>query len=237
MTDQPKDYRRIYAIGDIHGRADLLDRMAELICHDLGAGPADDCITVTVGDYIDRGADSRGVIERLVRNPFPTRTVALKGNHDELLENFLSDPSVGPHWQKLGGLGTLYSYGVPISSLLSERDCETASAELRSAMPLAHLDFFSTLQTSLDLGAYFLCHAGIRPGIPFEQQSAHDLMWIRNDFLTSSMDFGKRIIHGHTPVEQPEVRPNRINVDTKAWMSGRLICVVLENASHRFLST
>lgn len=237
MTDEPKDYRRIYAIGDIHGRADLLDRMAELIRRDLGAVPADDCITVTIGDYIDRGVDSRGVIERLVRNPFPTRTVALKGNHDELLETFLRDPSVGPHWQKLGGLDTLYSYGVPISSLLAERDCETASAELRSAIPPAHLEFFSSLRLSLDLGRYFLCHAGIRPGVPFDRQSAHDLMWIRDEFLNSTMDFGKRVIHGHTPVEQPEVRANRINLDTYAWKTGRLTCVVLENASHRFLST
>ena len=107
------DRTRIYVIGDIHGRSDLLDRMVEQISRDLDANPISDCVTVTLGDYIDRGPDSRGVLDRLVRNTFPTDLIALKGNHEALLQMFLDDPAVAEHWRRLGGLETLHSYGVP----------------------------------------------------------------------------------------------------------------------------
>ena len=114
---------------------------------------------------------------------------------------------------------------------------EEASKALRAAVPEPHFEFLSSLKMSFDWDKYFLCHAGIRPGVPFERQSDQDLLWIRDEFLNSQMNFGKVVIHGHTPTEQPEALPNRINIDTGAFATGRLTCVVLEEAGRRFLAT
>ena len=227
---------RVYAIGDIHGCSGLLDRMIKAIREDLSTHPARDALTVTLGDYVDRGPDSRGVLDRLARNPFPTAYLALKGNHEQLLAAFLTDPSVMGHWRQLGAIETLDSYGVPAGSLMRARDYAQAAAAFRDALPPEHLQFLSQLKLSFDAGSYFLCHAGIRPGIPFDRQSEEDLLWIREEFLRSRMDFGKVVVHGHTPVDQPEILPNRINIDTGAFFTGRLTCVALEGASRRFLS-
>jgi serine/threonine protein phosphatase 1 len=234
---KPPDEGRVYVVGDIHGRTDLLDRMVALISRDLEANPISDSLTVTLGDYIDRGPDSRGVIDRLVRNPFPTRFVALKGNHEALLEAFLSNPSVAEHWRHLGGLETIHSYRVPAGELMIGMNHENAAEGLRAAVPEAHLKFLASLQTSITVGKYFLCHAGVRPGVPLERQSIEDLLWIRDEFLSSTADFGKIVVHGHTPTERPEILPNRINVDTGAYATGRLTCVVLESSEPRFLTT
>lgn len=229
------DRTRIYAIGDIHGRLDLLERAIAAVDRDVAdRGP--DAITVTLGDYVDRGPASRGVIDCLAANPFPTPYVALKGNHEMLMETFLTDPATGEHWRRLGGLETLHSYGVPVGDLMVGRSFAAAAARLRAALPMDHVTFLKSLKTSLDQGRYFLCHAGIRPGIPFERQTDEDLMWIRDEFLRSTADFGKIVVHGHTPAPEPEVRPNRINIDTGAFASGRLTCVVLERDGHRFLT-
>jgi serine/threonine protein phosphatase 1 len=228
--------RRLYAIGDIHGHLDLLDRMVGLIARDLDGVPAEDCLTVTLGDYIDRGPASRGVVDRLLHNPFPTELVALKGNHEALLEGFLADPETGSHWRHYGGLETLHSYGVDVRHMMMGRYYDAASEALAAALPPAHLGFIASLRQSVTIGRYFLCHAGVRPGIALDRQSADDLMWIRDEFLDSRADFGRRVIHGHTPVAEPEVRPNRINVDTGAFMTGRLTCVVLEGERVRFLT-
>jgi serine/threonine protein phosphatase 1 len=235
VNDRPTTLEpdRIYAIGDIHGRSDLLDRMIAAISHDLETAPVATALTVTLGDYVDRGPDSRGVIERLIFNPFPTPLVALKGNHESMLQAFLDDPAVAGDWQRLGGLETLQSYGVPVMG----RNYEQAAADLRSALPAAHLNFLKSLWTSLPVGQYFLCHAGIRPGVPLDRQSEADLLWIREEFLSCRADFGKIIVHGHTPTESPQVMPNRINIDTGAFTTGRLTCAVLDNGRPRFLST
>jgi serine/threonine protein phosphatase 1 len=226
---------RIYVIGDIHGRLDLLDQIIRKIDLDLKQSHAADAVTVTLGDYIDRGPNSRGVLERLVHNPFPTPYVPLKGNHEELFEIFLGDPSLGNKWRQLGGLETLHSYGVPVSLLMIGKGFGEAANLLREAVPQAHLEFVSSLRISASSKSFFLCHAGVRPGIPLERQNPEDLLWIRGEFLSSRMDFGKRIVHGHTPAEQPEVLANRINIDTGAYMTGRLTCLVLEGERHRFL--
>ena len=231
------DKARVYVIGDIHGRADLLDRMVGLISRDLEANPVSDCLTVTLGDYIDRGPDSRGVLDRLVRNPFPTDFVALKGNHEALLEAFLSDPSVAERWRHLGGLETIHSYRVSVGELMLGKNYEQAAKGLRAAVPEQHLKFLASLKTSILVGKYFLCHAGVRPGIPLERQSVEDLLWIRDAFLSSTVDFGRIVVHGHTPTERPEILPNRINIDTGAFATGRLTCVVLESSGPRFLMT
>jgi len=192
-------------------------------------------LTVTLGDYIDRGPASRGVIERLAANPFPTPYVALKGNHEALLDSFLSDPKVGAHWRKLGALETLSSYGVPVGELMLGKNYQEAADRLRDALPPGHVTFLQSLKTSHSHGKYFLCHAGVRPGVALERQSDEDLMWIRHEFLNSTMDFGKIVVHGHTPIEQPEVFANRINIDTGAFATGQLTCVALEADNHRFL--
>ncbi len=219
------DSGRIYAIGDIHGRLDLLERAIAAIRHDVEQyGPA--ALTVTLGDYIDRGPQSCGVLDRLTENPFPTSYVALKGNHETLLEDFLAEPANGPFWRQQGGLQTLQSYGIQVG-ILSRTSFAKARDRLRGAMPSAQTHFLQSLKTSFSPGPYFFCHAGVRPGIPLDHQSDDDLLWIRDEFLTSSVDFGKIVVHGHTPVRAPEIWPNRIGIDTAAFATGRLTCVAL----------
>jgi serine/threonine protein phosphatase 1 len=228
---------RIYVIGDIHGRLDLLDKVIEKIELDMRNTPCAEAFTVTLGDYIDRGTNSRGVVERLLHNPFPTPYIALRGNHEEIFERFLEDPSTGNQWRQLGGLETLHSYGVPVSSMMLGKGLREAADLLRAKVPEAHLQFLSSLQASASSRSFFLCHAGVRPGVPLERQTARDLLWIRQEFLSSRMDFGKRVVHGHTPTNTPEVLPNRINIDTGAYMTGRLTCLILEGEQHRFLNS
>src|SRR4051794_5655360 len=182
---------RLYVIGDIHGRSDLLDRIVEAITRDLKQNRVDKCLTVTLGDYIDRGPDSRGVLDRLIRNPFPCEYIPLKGNHEALFETFLIDPSVAQHWRRLGGLETLVSYRVPVRALMMGKGYEQAAEALKAAVPSEHLRFIASLRTSLLLGRYFMCHAGVRPGVPLERQEVEDLLWIRDQFLQSRADFGK----------------------------------------------
>jgi serine/threonine protein phosphatase 1 len=204
---------RVYAIGDIHGRADLLDRMVGEIARDLSRHPVAEALTVTVGDYVDRGPDSRGVIERLTRNPFATPFVALRGNHESVFEEFLRDPSIADYWRRLGGLETLHSYGVDVAPLMRGKGHEAAAKALRAALPQTHVAFLASLKLTLSVGRYFLCHAGVRPGVPLARQREEDLLWIREEFLDSNVDFGK----------------------VGAFMSGRLTCAVLEENGVRFL--
>jgi len=231
----PTENRRLYVIGDIHGRLDLLDRMIAAIERDVAEqGP--NCLIVTVGDYIDRGPKSRQVLDRLLKNPFPGEYIALKGNHEALLEDFLSDPKTGSHWQHLGGLETLHSFGIRVSPLIGGRNFEQAAQELRAALTPEQAKFIASLKMSLTAGRYFLCHAGVRPGVPLERQSDEDLLWIRDEFLDSDEDFGKIVVHGHTPTVEPQVKPNRINIDTGAFATGKLTCVVLEDGTRRFIT-
>jgi Calcineurin-like phosphoesterase. len=238
-TSQPivLDCSRVYVIGDIHGRSDLLDRMVVQISRDLEMNPVSGSVTITLGDYMDRGPDSRGVLERLARNPFPTDFVALKGNHEALFEAFLHDPTVAEHWRHLGGLETLHSYGLPVGDLMMNANYGQAATALQAAVPDEHFRFLASLKTSVIAGKYFLCHAGVRPGVALECQSVDDLLWIRDEFLKSTVNFGKIVVHGHTPTERPEVLPNRINIDTGAFATGRLTCAGRESSQPRFLMT
>jgi serine/threonine protein phosphatase 1 len=239
MIPQPivLDCGRVYVIGDIHGRSDLLEQMVIQISRDLEMNPVSSAVTITLGDYIDRGPDSRGVLERLARNPFPTDFVALKGNHEVLFEAFLGDPTVAHHWRRLGGLETLHSYGVPIGDLMMRSGYEQAAAALQAAVPDEHFRFLASLRISIVFDRYFMCHAGVRPGIKLDRQSAEDLLWIRDEFLSSTADFGKIVVHGHTPNQRLEILPNRINIDTGAFVTGRLTCAVLGHSEPRFLVT
>ena len=230
----PKARQQIYAIGDIHGRLDLLDRAIESIHRDIvKRGPPE--LIVTLGDYVDRGPQSRDVLERLVGNPFPTPFLSLKGNHEEMMMDFLDDAAGGSFWAQNGGLETLRSYGIPTKGLLHGASFAEAAKQLRAEMPASHLEFLKSLRPSYAHGNYFFCHAGVRPSVSLDCQSEDDLLWIREPFLASKANFGRIVVHGHTPTAEPEVRANRINIDTGAFMSGRLTCVALEDDGPRFL--
>ncbi|HEX4766927.1 MAG TPA: metallophosphoesterase family protein [Lichenihabitans sp.] len=233
---------RIYAIGDVHGHADLLDRMASRIEADLARNPAQDARAVFVGDYIDRGPDSAGVIERLASGRFPLPFETLRGNHEDVLIGLLAAPvdALGAsleHWYQLGGLETLRSYGVDVGKAASGKSPDRMRRAFLDRFPEAHRAFLLTTRLSLTLGDYFLVHAGARPGVPLDVQSPEDLMWIREDCYRSDYDFGKVLVHGHTPRRAPENLPRRINVDTGAFKWGVLSAVALEADTRRFLST
>jgi serine/threonine protein phosphatase 1 len=225
---------RIYAIGDIHGRADLLKEILERLDEDQRRRPIAYVTEIFLGDYVDRGPDSKGVIdllaERLVRN----HSVCLRGNHEELMESFLREPSELDSWLKLGGLNTLTSYGV-VPRLDGTENGDDLRQRFCRAFPRAHQLFLQCLKPWICCGDYLFVHAGIRPQVPFNQQTMQDLLWIREEFLNSSLQHGKYIVHGHAPVAHPDVRPNRIGIDTGAWRSGTLTCAVLEGTSIQFL--
>ncbi len=240
MTDQSEisaDDKRLYIIGDIHGRSDLLDRMVNAIYRDIDKHGWRKSLTITLGDYVDRGPDSRGVLDRLARNPFPAEYIALRGNHEALFESFMHHDSDGEFWRQLGGLETLHSYGVPIKNLGVGKGSEEAAEALNAAVPEEHRAFLASLKNSICIDGNFFCHAGVRPNVPLDRQTVDDLYWIRGEFLNSEQDFGKMIIHGHSPHEWPEVKPNRVNIDTGAFATGRLTCLVIEGDCGRFLFT
>lgn len=230
---------RVYAIGDIHGRADLLDELHARILEDSRASDAERHVVVYLGDYVDRGPDSKGVIDRLLGDLLPGfERVFLKGNHEDAFLTFFQEPETGRDWKDYGGLETLMSYGVRALPLKDEPDAFVAARDdLAKNFPSAHLDFLGSLSLSHAEGDYYFAHAGVRPGRPLSGQTGEDLMWIRDDFLSSDADFGKVVVHGHTPEAQPVERANRIGVDTGAYITGILTCVVLDGSDRRFLQT
>lgn len=225
---------RIYAVGDIHGRADLLDTLARRIEAELDTAPAE-TLTIFLGDYVDRGLQSSTVVEWLSRRDFPTPFIALRGNHEEIFLRFLEDESVLEGWRKFGGVETLHSYGVDVSSVMRGRNYEEARRALTARLPDHHLQFMLETTLTASFGDYFFCHAGVKPGVPLAQQKAEDLLWIREEFLSFEGGWGKVIVHGHTPVSEPDIQPNRINVDTGAFATSVLTAVVLEGDSRRML--
>lgn len=226
---------RVYAVGDIHGRADLLSELLTRIDDDLVARPTTKAVEVFLGDYIDRGPHSRRVIELLIARQQARDLMLLKGNHEDCALRFLSDPTELLGWKNVGGLNTVLSYGVSAP----RRDDPQTQRELANAfahsMPESHHRFLQGLALSFTCGDFFFAHAGVRPGIPLHAQSEQDLLWIREDFLLHEEDFGKVVVHGHTPARAPDVRPNRINIDTGAYATGRLTCLVLEGEQMSFL--
>jgi serine/threonine protein phosphatase 1 len=225
---------RIYAVGDIHGRADLLRETLERLDEDQWRRPIAYAVEIFLGDYVDRGPDSKGVIDLLAARLVQSHAVCLRGNHEELMESFLHEPSVVDSWLKLGGLQTLISYGVAPRPSGTESGDDLRQRFCR-AFPRTHQLFLQCLKPWVCCGDYLFVHAGIRPQVPFEQQTMDDLFWIREEFLSSSLHHGKYIVHGHTPVAHPDMRPNRINIDTGAWRSGILTCAIFEGTSVQFL--
>jgi serine/threonine protein phosphatase 1 len=227
--------RRIYAVGDVHGRADLLSDLFMRIDDDLEVRPTADSVQVFLGDYIDRGASSRQVIDLLIARRRQCKVLFLKGNHEECALQFLSDPTVFSEWRNMGGLSTLVSYGVVPARRDDPQSQQKASTAFRRALPDSHRRFIAGLALSFTCGDFFFVHAGARPGIQLQRQSQHDLLWIRDDFLLHEEDFGMVVVHGHTPIYEPDIRSNRINIDTGAYATGRLTCLVLEGDDMRFL--
>jgi serine/threonine protein phosphatase 1 len=232
---QLPDGVRIYAIGDIHGCAALLDSLLTRIEAHKVANPTRECIEIFLGDYIDRGPASQDVLERLVAHKRTCQSVFLKGNHETYVDDFIKTPSVLQDWQHLGGLETLMSYGMkPAINAKAEQQSQLA-ADFGQAFPEAHHQFLRHLKSSFTYGDFFFVHAGVRPGIALARQREEDLLWIREDFLFCEDDFGKVVVHGHTPVLHPEVRANRINIDTGAYATGRLTCLILEEDKIDFI--
>jgi serine/threonine protein phosphatase 1 len=223
---------RIYAIGDVHGRIDLLDQVFLKIDADLARRPVPRARQIILGDYVDRGPHSKGVINRLIERGQTNELICLKGNHESCVLEFLRNPSSLLQWRALGGFETLRSYGVtglpPAEATAPYSECEKLAEEFARMLPASHWEFFSRLKLSFVCGDFFFVHAGVRPGVPLALQAEEDLLWIRDDFLLYEQDYGKVIVHGHTPVPELEILLNRINIDTGAYATGRLTCIVLE---------
>jgi len=229
----------LYAVGDIHGRADLLASLLRQIEADARGSSARQKTLVFVGDYVDRGPDSRGVVDLLL-NVLPQGFDArfLKGNHEAMLLDFLADPERLGHWRLNGGVATMASYGVDTDELeRSGAPPEAWRDAFAAALPEAHLGFFKGLELSLSAGDYLFVHAGVRPGLPLEAQTEADLIWIRAPFLDWTEPFGKMVVHGHTPGDAPVMRANRIGIDTGACFTNRLTALRLEGESRDFLQT
>lgn len=222
-----------YAIGDIHGHLGLLQRAHDLIAEDQarhGAGPV-----VHVGDLVDRGPDSCGVVEYLRAGIAAGRDwVVLKGNHDRMFMRFLKDPwepepglrsDYGWLHPALGGAATLASYGI---GRAADRPIAPVHAEALAAVPAAHRDFVGALPVMHRTGDGLFVHAGIRPGVALDQQVETDLVWIRGPFLTDPADHGALVVHGHTAIDVPTHYGNRLNIDSGAAYGGPLTAVVLE---------
>ncbi len=224
--------QRIYAIGDIHGCLDRLVAMHEMIAEDLAERPVETSTLIHLGDYVDRGQESAQVVEWLQGGPpVPaSRVVNLMGNHEEMMLAAVAsgEEQAADQWLGNGGADSLMSWGVPRTAL--QRDWATL-------IPTSHLVLLRDLPTHVRIGPYFFVHAGIRPGVPLDQQSRHDMLWIREPFLSSKKDHGVIVVHGHTPRYEPLVRPNRIAIDTGAVLGGVLTCVVLEGDTLGFLRT
>ena len=235
---------RIYAIGDIHGQLSLLEQLHEKIRDDIKGKP-NTCKSkiIYLGDYINRGAQSRGIIDRLIDNPIEnTHALYLMGNHEFALIKFLSGNMSYAEWLGWGGDQTLLSYEIDvISPYADEEEIEALRKEFRSRIPARHYHFLSTLQPYQVEGDYLFVHAGIRPGIPLHEQKLQDLILIRDEFLRNPVTCGKTVIHGHTVFKTPHIRKNRrridsIGIDTGAYNTGKLTAIVLENEEYHFLT-
>jgi serine/threonine protein phosphatase 1 len=225
----------IFAVGDLHGRLDLLTRMYEGITGHLRQRPVADWRIIHLGDYVDRGPDSRGVIDFLIaakaRDP---RIICLAGNHDVGLLDFLAEPDVNGLFAGNGGRQTAMSYGVALD-FLDEAVFPSQYGDFCRAVPEAHRHFLRNLAYSAEFGDFFFCHAGIIPGVPLDEQQPRDLMWIRDRFLNHPGLHPKVIVHGHTPSAQPEVLANRVNIDTGAFASNVLTALVIEGSDKQLL--
>lgn len=224
----------VVAVGDVHGRLDLVEKLWPQIDAASRLSSARRRMLIFIGNYVDRGAQARELIDRLLKGFTGFETVFLKGNHDDTLLQFLVDPTIGDAWRTFGGLETLRSYGIEHAA---GKNWSQTRSEFAAALPREHLEFFKNLKLHLTVGDYLFVHAGLKPRVPLDEQSQKDLLWIREEFLDSPVNFGRMVVHGHTPADVPQVRPNRIGIDTGAHVTNNLTAVVLEERTRRFLST
>jgi serine/threonine protein phosphatase 1 len=228
---------RIYAIGDIHGCLDAFNDLLAKIEDDLEKRPVYHWRIITLGDYLDRGPHSRQVVDRLIALASTHGLIALKGNHDVWLGDFIERPELFLAWEPWGAASTLLSYGVDAAKAPAFSSCAALAEEFAQVIPPEHIAFLNGLPASHLCGDYVFVHAGLRPGVALRDQSEADLIGIRQEFLRHEEPFEKFVIHGHTPVMAPDVRSNRINIDTGAYATHRLTCLALEGANRRFLSS
>lgn len=228
---------RIYAVGDIHGRAYLLDKMLEAIARDAAASTETKICEVFLGDYVDRGAQSRAVIERLLApSPHGHRRICLRGNHEETLLRFLNEPEILRDWASFGGYATLASYGIALPTSMTPTTPFQLRDALREAMPDAHLAFLQGLKLSHTRGDYFFVHAGIQPGVAIADQTPAACLWIREPFLSHRGYFSHYVVHGHSPVASPQLLTNRANLDVSEAKTPSLSCLVIEGNTRRILT-
>jgi serine/threonine protein phosphatase 1 len=231
--------RLIYAIGDVHGRLDLLEDLLKQIAADIAViKPAKKPVLVFLGDYVDRGAFSRGVIDCLLTlQALPDIELrVLKGNHEQAMLSYISDPEFGPAWLQNGGAATLVSYGVAAPQTRIPVDVwQQAREAFAQALPPEHLDFLQGLELYVEYGDYLFVHAGLKPGVPIERQVEQDLLWIRNEFLEERRPFAKVVVHGHTPEPEPFLGEVRIGLDTGAYATGILTAARLHGTERTIL--
>ncbi len=231
--------RLIYAVGDVHGRLDLLEDLLKQIAADIQKiKPAQKPVLIFLGDYVDRGAYSRGVIDCLLTlTALPDIELrVLKGNHEQAMLSYVSDPEFGPAWLQNGGAATLVSYGVAAPQTRIPTDIwEQAREAFAQALPAEHLEFLRGLELYAEYGDYIFVHAGLRPGVPIERQVEQDLLWIRNEFLEERRPFAKVVVHGHTPEPEPFLGEMRLGLDTGAYATGILTAARLHGTEQAIL--
>jgi serine/threonine protein phosphatase 1 len=229
----------IWAVGDIHGRSDLLEPLLDAIGADLDACGAERRMAIFLGDYVDRGPASSGVLDLLSafaeRDSVEARFVT--GNHEDRMLVFLTQPETGGAWGEFGGRETLWSYGVRPPSSREPADWAEASQAFGAALPAHHRALLGRMEPAVEAGDYFFCHAGARPGVPLSQQSPDDLMWIRAEFLEGRSRFERVVVHGHTPEAEVHADARRIGIDTGAYATGVLTGLRLEGTERRLLQT
>lgn len=229
--------RRLYCVGDIHGRLDLLEELHALILDDSRGFQGSKAV-VYLGDYIDRGAQSCQVLDLLIDEPLAGfESIYLMGNHELSMLNFLQDPVATAAWLSYGGQVALLSYGVGLGRVMSTQSVEVLRDELEAKLPQSHLDFLRSCLQVYTEGSYCFVHAGIRPGVPLEEQQPEDLLWIREEFTESRVRHPHIVVHGHTISEEVDWQPNRIGIDTGAFQTGLLTALVLEGQEQRLLQT
>lgn len=230
--------KRVYAIGDVHGRNDLLCILLEQIRRHAAHAPHAENILIALGDYVDRGPQSRAVIDTLLGLNWPRwKLIFLRGNHDQAVLDFLTDANFYRSWCSYGAPETLLSYGVAPPRFDQEAELTRARDALAASMPPAHVGFLQALLFMHVEDDYLFVHAGIKPGIPLKEQTAEDLLWIRDEFLNCQRDLPKKVVHGHTRTDKPVIAKHHISIDTGAYASHRLTAAVLEEESCLFLQT
>lgn len=228
---------RVYAVGDIHGKIDLLLDLQRQMSEDQAGHPDRHAQEIYLGDYVDRGPGTAAVIDNLITRQRDHKAICLSGNHEEMMLEAYRSLDAFLHWLSVGGRNAALSYLPPLATAADVLEEHDLWQSWRRAMPETHVAFLKGLGTTFVCGDYLFVHAGLRPGVPTDAQSRRDCLWIRRDFLDHPEAFSHVVVHGHTPVTEPEVRANRIGIDTGAFFSGRLTCLVLDGPQRAILST